>query len=442
MMPELNGNPFSPAVREQTYLRMALTGLPGSGKTLTALKIAYGLAKRTNGKIALVDSEFGSAAKYAPIDAATPPDNVTTFAFDHLILKTYDPRDYIRYIQLAEEYGYAVLILDTISKAWTGKGGALELVDQLASQAAEQYSRRQNNFSDGWGQYATIHNDFIDAMNACKLHLIVTMRSKVTYAQEKEGDSKTKIRKLGVEPIQRANIEYEFDILGDMVDAAMHIGEKCRCPVLRKTVTPEPGADLADAIWDWLRTGHAPWDREARLKDLGQLRERMRALGATPHPFTRSQLNALTRAQIEEEIDRTASEVHRLEGLPADAPAPAPPASPPAGETAPVAPAAAAEEASDSIFDPPAPPAPDTASAPPPARAPEPPRRTEPMSRAQHAKLEQLYHERFGGSPDEVEEGLNAIFEAAFEHPMSDATLAEASKIISQMIAQKTGIMR
>ncbi len=70
------------------------------------------------------------------------------------------------------------------------------------------------------------------------------------------------------------------------------------------------------------------------------------------------------------------------------------------------------------------------------------PLRTAPMSTNQRNKLIEMYGERFGGSEQEIQEGLDAIFESAFKHPMADATLAEASKIISQMIAQKTGAKR
>lgn len=66
------------------------------------------------------------------------------------------------------------------------------------------------------------------------------------------------------------------------------------------------------------------------------------------------------------------------------------------------------------------------------------PRRTAPMSQNQRNKLIELYIERFGGAEAEALEGLDAVFESAFRHTMSEASLAEASKIISQMIAQKS----
>ena len=66
------------------------------------------------------------------------------------------------------------------------------------------------------------------------------------------------------------------------------------------------------------------------------------------------------------------------------------------------------------------------------------PRRTAPMSNNQRNKLIELYIERFGGSEPEALQGLDAVFESAFKHNMSESSLAEASKIISQMITAKT----
>lgn len=52
----------------------------------------------------------------------------------------------------------------------------------------------------------------IDTLLGAKLHVIATMRSKMEYAQEKDEQThRTVIRKLGLAPIQRDNVEYEFD---------------------------------------------------------------------------------------------------------------------------------------------------------------------------------------------------------------------------------------
>ena len=118
--------PFTKATKQEAKLRLALAGPSGSGKTYTALQIATHLG----GPIALVDTERGSARKYADL-----------FSFDVLELDSFHPERYIEAIHEAEEAGYAVLILDSLSHAWAGKDGALELVDKAAKRLAVTYRR-------------------------------------------------------------------------------------------------------------------------------------------------------------------------------------------------------------------------------------------------------------------------------------------------------------
>lgn len=104
-------NPFTPAVKHRHFLRMALVGPAGTGKTYTALRLAQGLGAR----IAVVDTEHDSASLYAPL-----------FAFDVLPLGSFAPQAYLDAIAAARTYGYDVLILDSLSHAWAGKDGILE----------------------------------------------------------------------------------------------------------------------------------------------------------------------------------------------------------------------------------------------------------------------------------------------------------------------------
>jgi len=65
------------------------------------------------------------------------------------------------------------------------------------------------------------------------------------------------------------------------------------------------------------------------------------------------------------------------------------------------------------------------------------PRRLPLMSASQRNKLIEIYRERHGGTAAEVLQGLDALFVSAFKHPLGEATVGEASKIIGQMIAQR-----
>src|SRR5215468_11042232 len=112
---------FRRATKYDAKLRFAVCGPAGCGKTYTALQLATHLG----GPIAVIDTERGSASKYADL-----------FPFDVRELDSFHPQRYIDAIREAEEGGYSVLIIDSLSHAWAGKDGALDLVDKAAKQLA------------------------------------------------------------------------------------------------------------------------------------------------------------------------------------------------------------------------------------------------------------------------------------------------------------------
>jgi hypothetical protein len=228
---------FKKATKHESKLRLALDGPSGSGKTYTALNIA----QHFGGKIALIDTERGSASKYADL-----------FDFDVLELKTFHPNKYVEAIRAAEDAGYAVLIIDSLSHAWTGKGGALELVDEAARK-----SDSKNSFV-AWREVTPLHNALVDAMLGSNLHLIVTMRTKTAYSQEKDDRGKTVIRKVGLEPIQRDGMEYEFDVVAELTHENEFIVQKSRAPSLHGVSVHRAGKEIADQLTAWLAGEKAP----------------------------------------------------------------------------------------------------------------------------------------------------------------------------------------
>lgn len=228
---------FRKATKAQLKLRMALIGPAGSGKTYSALNIAQHLGKR----IAVIDTEHGSASKYAGL-----------FAFDVVELDSFHPQNYIAGIQAAEQAGYDVLIIDSLSHAWMGKDGALELVDRAAKR-----SLSGNSFA-AWRDVTPLHNQLIEAMLGARLHLIVTMRSKMEYVQDKDEKGRTQIRKVGLQPVQRDGLEYEFDVVADLDTENTFIVGKTRCPQLTGVIVPRPGKEVADTLLAWLTDGAPP----------------------------------------------------------------------------------------------------------------------------------------------------------------------------------------
>lgn len=229
---------FQKATKKGARLRMALIGPSGSGKTYSALNIAKYLGE----KIALIDTERGSASKYADF-----------FDFDTLVLDTFSPQTYIDAIHAAEEAGYTVLIIDSLSHAWMGKEGALELVDRAAKR-----SQSGNTFT-AWREVTPLHNALVDAILQSGCHIIATMRAKTEYVIDKdERTGKMTPRKVGLAPIQRDGLEYEFDVVADMDMDNNLIVAKTRCPALNGMVIQKPGKEIAQILLSWLGDSEQP----------------------------------------------------------------------------------------------------------------------------------------------------------------------------------------
>lgn len=229
---------FQKATKTLARLRLALVGPSGSGKTYSALAIASGMGKR----IAVIDTERGSASKYASL-----------FDFDVLSLESFHPQKYIDAIAEAEKAGYEILIIDSLSHAWNGKDGALDLVDQAAKR-----SKTGSSFN-AWRDVTPLHNALIDAILGSKLHVVATLRTKTDYVVEKdEKTGRSAPRKIGLAPVQREGVEYEFDVIGELnLDQDLTV-TKSRAPELSGTVTRRPGADFGKALAAWLSDGSAP----------------------------------------------------------------------------------------------------------------------------------------------------------------------------------------
>ena len=185
---------FKKAVRSQAKLKIAITGPSGSGKTYSALEIASGISK----KIALVDTENSSASLYAD-----------RFEFDTLTIEPpYTVAKYNQAIDAAAKAGYDVLVIDSISHAWAGDGGLLSKKEALDSRGGNSYTN--------WASLSKEHENFKANILNAPLHLICTMRSKQDYVLDVNDKGKSAPRKVGLAPIQRDGMEYEFTTVFDV----------------------------------------------------------------------------------------------------------------------------------------------------------------------------------------------------------------------------------
>ena len=250
----MNHFTFTTATKERAKARIALIGPTGSGKTYTALVTATGLG----GRIALVDTEHGSAAKYAD-----------EFAFDTLPLTVFRPTTLVDVLAVAAHDGYDVMIVDSLSHFWSGTGGMLEQVDDAAKRAGGGGS-----FA-GWKEARPQERAMIDALLAYPGHLIVTMRTKTEYVVESDERGRKVPRKVGLKPEQREGIEYEFDIVGDLDQENTLVISKSRAKPLSGRGVPQAGPGV--------RRGRL---QLARGRKAGPVRARLRHGGHGPgrHP--------------------------------------------------------------------------------------------------------------------------------------------------------------
>lgn len=227
---------FQKATKTQSRLRLALCGPSGSGKTFTALNIAQHLGQT----VAVIDTEHGSASKYAD-----------RFDFDVCELTDHHPAKYIEAIKAAGQAEYDIAIIDSLSQAW---------FEEL---------RLAGKGFDGWKDVRPLERALIEAMLSSPCHIIATMRTKTEWVMEdytnKQGKACVAPKKVGTAPIQSSGIEYEFDLAGELNLEHVLTISKSRCPELSNQEFLNPGQELAEALNAWLTDG-APMPESGQQK--------------------------------------------------------------------------------------------------------------------------------------------------------------------------------
>lgn len=244
------------AQRKRVKLKIGLAAPSGGGKTASSLILGYGLLKGEHpnwsdeqiwDKIAIIDTENGSGELYANCKIGS----TMIGSYNAISLEPpYEPNKYIEAINACKDAGMEVCIVDSLSHAWSGRGGLLEKQGNV--------SKRTGNSYTAWREITPLHNALVDTLLQIDMHVICTMRSKTEYVQEKDEKGRTTVRKVGMAPIQRDGMEYEFSMFLEIDAEHQAFVSKDRTGVIDGqyfTVTPDIGVKLAH----WL-DGGAPED--------------------------------------------------------------------------------------------------------------------------------------------------------------------------------------
>lgn len=228
---------FQKAKKEQIWAKILLNAPSGGGKTYSALRLATGIAKGCNSRIAAIDTENGRIKYYAD-----------EFDFDDMQLsEPYSPEKYIDAINEAVKSGYKVLVIDSLSHEWSF---CLDLVNNMPG--SNSYTK--------WKTVTPRHDAFKEKILQSPIYIIATVRGKDEYVLE-ENNGKKVPKKVGLGYSQRDGLEFDYTITLNLDQNThrfsatkdnTHLFED-RYDVL----TEEDG----EAIYRWANSGETPAPR-------------------------------------------------------------------------------------------------------------------------------------------------------------------------------------
>ena len=219
------------ATRKKAKIRLGLSAVSGGGKTYSAILVAKGLCGDLS-RVAVIDTENGSADLYAHLGEynvlpLTPP---------------FAPERYIEAIRACEKAGMEVIIIDSISHEWDGKGGCLEIVESLGGKYQD------------WAKVTPRHQAFLEAILHSPCHVITTVRRKQDYEMVKEGN-KVKVEKAGLKEVTREGFEYELTINLEMDTNHMATASKDRTNLFMGKPAFLPSEKTGEIIAQWCEQG-------------------------------------------------------------------------------------------------------------------------------------------------------------------------------------------
>lgn len=253
----MSGFEFRPGVRDKTSCLVALGGASGTGKTYTAILLAFGLAyphmtpeeilatiaREGRSRVAFIDSEGGRGLHYSP-GPDQVPDFVETFPYEYTEIRApYSPQNYQAAVVAADEAGFDVVIIDSMSHEYESEGGIQEMADLYEQgvlkpgKTIEDTLDRQNGWKaweikpvkspGNWKEPKTLHKRMVNRMVQLRAHVIFCLRAeeKIRIVEVPQFDqrgepimwngkqkTKTVVEQAGWTPICEKRFMYEMTV--------------------------------------------------------------------------------------------------------------------------------------------------------------------------------------------------------------------------------------
>lgn len=222
------------ATRKKAKIRLGLSAISGGGKTYSSLLIAKGMANGDLSKVAIIDTENGSGDLYANLG------DYNVFTLE----APYEPERYIKAIKECENAGMEVIIIDSITHEWDGKGGILDISNSMAG----------NSYTN-WAKLTPRHQSFIDAILQSKCHIITTVRRKQDYEMTTNSNGKLVPQKIGLKEVTREGFEYELTVNLELDTKHNASCSKDRTGLFADKPEFIPSEETGKMLLDWCETG-------------------------------------------------------------------------------------------------------------------------------------------------------------------------------------------
>lgn len=247
------------AHREQVPLMVGLVGASGSGKTVSALRLATGMQQVSGGDIYGIDTESRRMLHYAD-----------SFKFRHLQFDSpFSPLDYLAAIEHCVSKGAKTIITDSMSHEHEGPGGVLEIHD------AEMGGNFNKSFA-AWAKPKAMRRRLINSMLQMNVNFILCYRAREKLKLVKNAQTgKQEPQPRGWQPIAGEEYVYEATLNCLLLPSSNgvptwqpeHDNEgMIKLPAQFRSIFangPQLSEEIGEQLATWARGGSAPTEPQS-----------------------------------------------------------------------------------------------------------------------------------------------------------------------------------